>query len=49
MKRFRLTLFALAVAACPFTPAFASASERTEWWWWVIDFLMDCGGSWNLW
>jgi len=50
MKRLHLMILTLAVLATPLFPAIVSASEeRTEWWWYVIEWLMEQGGSWNLW
>lgn len=49
MKRFNLTLFALAIAVVPFTPVLVSADGKSEWWWRVIEWIMLNGGSWNLW
>ena len=48
MKRLITILFI--VAASLWVPIMATASElRTEWWWRVIEWIMDSGGTWNVW
>ena len=48
MRRLRPVLLGSAVSPIVVHVAAASAS-RTEWWWRVIEWILENGGTWNVW